>query len=106
VDEKCIPPKMLETRRHYIDKAIEASHALQAGLITGSEWDAIADLAIDWNNYVKWLLREEETQRLDAALERLTSNGPAIIEGLRQAGYHSLALQDERDIEALVERGA
>ena len=106
MDEKCVPPKMLETRRRHIDKAIEASRALQAGLITGGEWDAIADLAIDWNNYVKWLSGGEKTQCLDAALERLTSNGPAITEGLHQAGYHSLASQVERDIEALAERGA
>lgn len=40
-------------------------------------------------------------KRLQAAFERLISNGPAIVEGLRQAGYQNLALQTQHDIEAL-----
>lgn len=39
--------------------------------------------------------------RLESAIERLVSNGPAVAEGLRQAGYQSLALQTEQDIEIL-----
>lgn len=41
--------------------------------------------------------------RLIAALERLLSNAPAIVEALRQAGYWSLALQVKHDVGVLVE---
>ena len=41
-------------------------------------------------------------KRLQAAFERLISNGPAIVEGLRQAGYQNLALQTQHDVKALM----
>lgn len=34
-----------------------------------------------------------QEDRLQAALARLVSDGPAIVKGLREAGYHNLALR-------------
>jgi len=50
-----IPPEMLKIRRRYIDKAVAASVALQAGLITNGEFRSIVSLTADWYKFINRL---------------------------------------------------
>lgn len=70
-----IPPELLEIRRRHIDKAVAASIALQAGLITNGEFDSIVNLTTAWYRYIHQLY-------VIPCVERLASNEPAIVEGL------------------------
>lgn len=54
-----VPPEIKILKIRHVNKALEASHALQAGLITAGECVSILDLAIDWCKFIDRLYRME-----------------------------------------------